>query len=218
MQKTRAIIPCAGFGTRMNMKPNESKEMLWVESEHAMLIDYSLNMCKQYDLDPLIITRLEKQDLITYILDKYPDVKLITIEPNGEWPNTILQSKPDWNFHNILILPDTRFTPSTVLGDIQIKLILDKDYVVADHNVPDVSKWCKIHKQGYLIEKPLSTAPGKAMGLLAWRHHVGSDLFKALAIRNNPFKLENYASLPLDSFEDITREGTNLLFNALKYK
>ena len=55
----KALIPCAGFGTRMRMAPHQAKELIPDETG-APTIEWSLNICKENNIDPIIITRPEK--------------------------------------------------------------------------------------------------------------------------------------------------------------
>src|SRR6266850_3092271 len=102
----RAIIPCAGFGTRVGMKSNQSKELL-PDSNNKPLIQYSLDICRLYQIDPLVILREEKKDLQEYL--KKEKVNYITIKPEGEWYDTVLKSQGHWDENNVLMLPDTKF-------------------------------------------------------------------------------------------------------------
>lgn len=197
----RAIIPAAGFGKRMNMNPNESKEMLPDGLGH--IIDYSLNLCDEYGLTPLIITRKEKVDLYDYIFNETQH-ELMTIVPYGEWPDTILTSQDKWHDHNILILPDTRFRPTNVIQLIKNDLENGAMASIALHSVDNASKWCIV--QDYdIIEKPQSKANGWAMGLIGFHKNEGYRLFKSLTTRGRPYRLIDTSFQYLDSFQDITR-------------
>ncbi len=201
MSKIKAIIPCAGFGTRMNMKPNESKEMLLDDGKP--IIKYSLDLCKQYDIEPLIITRPEKQDLIKYVEALGADS--IQIEPGKEWPDTVLKSAKHWNDKNILILPDTRFHSTDVIWQIQQSLENGFDIAFAVHTVADTSKWGAVTPHTY-CEKPSSKKPGLAWGLIGFERYAGNCLFSNMSERG----VTQYHNFPttfvfLESFVDITR-------------
>ncbi len=199
----RAIIPCAGFGTRMNMKPNESKEML-LDSDGQHLIDHILMLCNIYNLKPLIITRAEKIDLIEYC-DKR-GIETLIISPFGEWPDTILASESKWHTNNILILPDTRFEPTSIIAQLEQDLLNGARASIALHTITDATKWCVI--QNYdIIEKPDLSLSSMAMGLIAFNKHEGYRLFKTISKRNNPYHLMDASFQYLTSFKDITRTG-----------
>jgi dTDP-glucose pyrophosphorylase len=197
----RAIIPCAGFGTRMNMRYDQSKEML--PAEDGYIIDYSLKLCEEYGLTPLIITRKDKTDLHDYIHNETQyEIQIIT--PYGEWPDTILMSQDYWHEHNILILPDTRFKPTNVIQLIKNDLELGAAASIALHSVTDTSKWC-IVKDYDLTEKPTFNENGWAMGLIGFNRSEGARLFNGLRVRGSPYRLLDASFQYLDSFQDITR-------------
>ena len=60
----KALIPCAGFGTRMRMAPHQAKELIPDETG-APTIEWSLNICKENNIDP--ITYL---DYLKYLIIK----------------------------------------------------------------------------------------------------------------------------------------------------
>jgi len=206
MSKVRGIIPCAGYGTRMGMEDHQSKEMLIDPITRDEMIQWSLDRCKENDIVPLVITRKEKVTLITYC--EHRNIELLIIEPEGEWPNTILKSKDLWFDSNILFLPDTRFSPTSKLRIM--KDYLDRvgyDYAIALHSVADMSKWCVVEND-YIIEKPTVNGWGLGMGVIGWNKNTGQALFETLATRNKGFKLtEETMYCYLDKFVDITRTG-----------
>lgn len=204
MSNVKAIIPCAGFGTRVNMKPDESKEMLILKNGTKPIIEYSLSLCKQYNLDPVVITREEKQDLIQYLEKNHPEVEIVIVEPKGEWPDTLLAAHKSWGSNNILILPDTRFSDSNVILDMVEGLELGNRSVLALHYVDDIRKWGSV-KNYHVTEKSQTKEDGLAWGLIAFTYLGGLEMFKALSKRNEPFCLTNAGFVYLDSFEDITR-------------
>lgn len=197
----RAIIPCAGFGTRMNMRFDQSKEML--PAEDGYIIDYSLKLCEEYGLTPLIITRKEKADLHDYIHNE-TQYEIQIIAPYGEWPDTILMSQSYWHEHNILILPDTRFKPTSIIQLMKNDLENGALASIALHSVSDTSKWC-IVKDYDLTEKPTFNENGWAMGLIGFHKSEGYRLFKGLRNRGAPYRLLDASFQYLESFQDITR-------------
>lgn len=198
----RAIIPCAGFGTRMNMKPDESKEMIRC-SDGQPMITYALDLCDRYDLDPLIITRLEKKDLISFLKDDYP---ILTIKPKGEWMDTVLASKNHWYTDNLLILPDTRFEPTSVINEIRNDLKLGCNYSLALHRVDDPHKWCVVNNYTLFEKNPdFESKTGMfAFGLVGFKKEHGETLFSNLSL-SKKCHLDDASFRYLDRFEDITR-------------
>ena len=130
----KAIIPCAGYGTRMNLEPTESKEMLIDPITNEPIIKYHLDLCDTYGLDPVIITRPEKTDLIDYCTSAGAEIVLFA-NPPDEWPDSILASYYAWDATNILLLPDTRFEPTNIIQKIiddlnsDIPLSIDWRYI-----------------------------------------------------------------------------------------
>lgn len=199
----RAIIPSAGLGTRMGMRPDQSKEML-LDNTGRPIIHYSLALCAKYNLTPLVILRKEKTDLIDYC--KEQNIETFIIEPKREWPETILASEAHWEQYNIMILPDTRFSDDKVIQYMKNDLENGCQSSIALHRVEDSSKWCVINRHE-IIEKPNYNEKAWAMGLLAFNDFEGEDLFGALSKRNNYYELFRSNYQYLDSFKDITRTG-----------
>lgn len=200
--KIRAIIPCAGFGTRMGMLPHESKEMLLHNG--SPIIDYVLELCDICNIEPVIITRPIKKDLIDYVKDKAVVVKY---NPTGEWAETVLYNRKHWGDKNILILPDTRFShPVSTLYRIKYKLA-EYPVVLATHTVPDPWNWGYVTEDGYIREKPRGLAGrAEAWGLIGFHKSVGTQLFKyRKSDIGNWVKLPEHFKVPMTSFEDITR-------------
>lgn len=198
----KAILPCAGYGTRMRMKLNESKELLIRNG--IPLIEYHLNICKMFDLDPIIITRKEKTDLLDYCLKNGIQTKII--EPQGEWPSTVLSSSDLWDENNILLLPDSVFEPVETILDIKKGLLLGNNAVMALHDVEDISKWGSI-KDYQFTEKRKLQEPGKAWGIIGFKKDYGLTLFKRMETPNFPTPLWDTGFVYLDSFKDVTRTG-----------
>lgn len=201
------IVPCAGYGTRMNMRPNESKEMLIDPSTGYRLIDNVLRLANVTGASVHVITRKEKTDLIEY-LDTKNNVTVQIIEPEGEWASTVLASREHWDEYNVLILPDTKWDPLlTTLEQIEESLKLGCQSVYALHKVEDVSKWGAIRDYS-VTEKPTIGGEGYAWGLIGFDASFSSHaLFKTMASKNQPFVLEHTSFLFLDSFQDLTRTG-----------
>lgn len=208
----KAIIPCAGFGTRLDMKPNESKEMLWDTWHNERVIDFSLDASLAEGITPLVIIRPEKTDLIEYL--KTRNVEMLIVEPGKEWAETVLKSMDRWDDHNVLILPDTRFSPvSNTLRQIKYHLEVIKSLAsIAMHTVEDGSKWC-VYDSLTLQEKPNSKigVPCEAFGLIGFEKYTGGTIFMNIAtFKSSPF---DYAAqfIKLDWFQDLTREKNERL-------
>lgn len=217
MKKTLAIIPSAGFGTRMNVGRTDAKELLIDPVNNKPLIDWHLELANNNDLNSLVITRQAKQELINY-LGAYPSNPSVLIleETKGEWPSTILESFPMWEENNILLLPDSRFKPSDEAIK-SIKTLLeedDVDLVIAIHMIDDSSKWgivsmTKDEERIVLEEKPerLKGVRNYAWGILGFKKNVGKSLLESMEARAPHITPENTKLVELESFVDITRTG-----------
>jgi len=199
----KCIIPAAGFGTRMSMAMNKSKEMLPDPGyKHQPIIQYALDLCKAFKMEPLVITRKEKQDLRQYLFNQ--GVEFIDIEVKGEWNETVLASKDHWVENNMLILPDTRFSSFKCIQDIQRGLELGNNAVIALHEVTDPDKWGIITPRYVLLEKPdylSNDTKYSAWGLIGFKKSYGQELFSNVKCLD----LKNVGFTYLDKFEDITR-------------
>lgn len=201
---TRAIIPCAGYGIRMGMSPDKSKELLINPSTGFPIIKYHLNLCEDYGLLPLIVTRKEKTDLLYYADEN--NVDTLVIEPKGEWPNSVLLSKDKWMETNILLLPDTKFEPHDIIVDMLTDLQLGANISLGVHQVTEPAKWCIIEK-GTMFEKPnWIFGPSFAFGIIAFTKFRGNQLFYDLEHKKN-HTLVNTSFHYLESFKDLTRTG-----------
>lgn len=199
----RLILPCAGYGTRMNTPINKSKELLLKDGRP--LIQYSLDLAIACRLDPLVVTRAEKTDLIEYC--RLWNIETQIIEVEGEWANTVLKSAPNWAENNILVLPDTVFSPPiTTTQQISAGLWLGNNAVFALHEVQDPHKW-GIVADYKLYEKPVLGHPAYAWGLIGFKAEYGKKLF-ANSGKGSVFPLENCGFTYLDYFQDLTRTGT----------
>jgi dTDP-glucose pyrophosphorylase len=212
MSNIKGIIPAAGYGVRMAMKPTESKEMLTDPITGKYLIDYSLDLCYSNSIEPIVISRLEKEDLNSYLRSKGIE-HIVLKTPGKEWAETVLKSQGLWGEKNILILPDTRFDEEgfkEFLSEIE-----NNTLTFATHEIKseDCDKW------GIVTDKSVYEKPGKhdlyyqdceeAWGLIGWHKCWGEQLFKNL----HELKYFNHTHLKVDRthlkwFKDVTRSGT----------
>lgn len=200
----KAIIPCCGYGTRMGMKPNESKELLPdVVNGFKAIIDFAIQQCRFFRLDPLVITRKAKKDLIKYCKENRIEYMIHEPKDGDEWNKTVLASQDHWDEENILILPDTRFGSVFCIEDIERGLKLGNNAVMAVHEVRDPSKWGVI-RGNTLFEKPKQFPEDNkewAWGLIGFKDTYGQELFSDVEC----LELKNVGFVYLKSFEDITR-------------
>lgn len=200
----RAIIPCCGFGTRMAMHPNQSKELLLDPVTNQPIIQWWIDVCKEYNIGPLVLVREEKQDLIDYC--KSNNIDYVVMTPGKEWAATVRASYNHWSDKNILLLPDTRYKPKEA-----IQKVLDglDEHVMSFgvFDVDDSSKWCVIDKMG-IWEKAQRATPFKAIGLFAFWRESGKVFFDDIANNGHHRSLTSYTTtVDMDSFVDLTRTG-----------
>jgi dTDP-glucose pyrophosphorylase len=197
-----AIIPCCGYGTRMNMPVNKSKELLINPDTNKPLIEWHLDQCKEYNIKPLCIVRQEKLDLMLYLLNKDIDFIVYTPKPNEEWMHTIYNNKQYYNeMKNILLLPDTIYEPKEALKEI--KDLLDiYDFVFGTHEVKDPEKWGLVNLNS-LLEKPKNPSHNRAWGILGFND---VEIFKQLGYNKEiDLSLRLIQFVDLDLFKDLTR-------------
>lgn len=205
-----ALIPAAGFGTRMGMLPSQSKEMLPDPSnEGKPLIAWCIAAAQDNNLVPLVLVRKEKLDLIRYLEKRKISYRVMSMNHGDEWMDTVLKSADSWWTRNVLILPDTRWDNPSVLNQA-LNLITDNPLVVGTHSVLDTSKWGAIYNMDgvpFLEEKPSLPIAGEAWGILGFSPDMGHYLFKCFKhrIRASVF---NVRTLQLNNFRDLTRTGT----------
>jgi dTDP-glucose pyrophosphorylase len=210
---TRILLPAAGFGKRLGQP--EAKEMLHLRGEGRPLIDWSLEICKKYEFKPLIISRKDKTHLNEYLeinKDKY-HLDICYIDASKEWPDTVLQSKTYWLQKNILMLPDTRFSPIEILSKMS-KSLDDFKYSFATFKVQDLTTWGVLrsgHKETSIAEKPKHSLTGdQAWGLFGFQKNYGEILLQKMLHSESEYQIftnERIFTIPLEYFEDKTRDG-----------
>lgn len=204
----KGIIPAAGYGTRMYMETNQSKEMLIDPVTGKYLIDYSLDLCYKYYIEPVVISRIEKEDLNSYLRSKNVE-HIVLKSPGNEWADTVLKSQGLWGDKNILLLPDTRFEPEYVVRDMLDEIgWSDSGVVAAVHKIDpkESDKWGTVTGTG--IHEKNSNHQMVAWGLLGWRKQaLGLSLFSEMYPGGSWFAWNGISKLQLTSFKDITRTG-----------
>jgi dTDP-glucose pyrophosphorylase len=202
----KALIPCAGFGTRMRMAPHQAKELLPDENGNPT-IEWSLNICKENNIEPIIITRPEKEEFNKY-LDKH-NITYVFDEGNsvGE---SLLKTQPYWDATNIVILPDTRFDYSkNFFIDTDKCMKAGNNYVFGLFEVSDPHNWGIICNNVF-FEKPKHQFSkydyAYAWGTIAFKKSKGEALLKSYNLVSKPFELTNAGYLFIDNFRDISRK------------
>lgn len=200
----RTLIPASGFGTRIGMSPNQSKELLLDPKDNRPLIEWCLDVA----INPLIIVRKEKQDLIDYCSKN--NIEYIIVDNTKEWPDTVLRSECFWDDRNILMLPDVRYNNKE---DV-IKQITDsyKSLTFGVHEVDDVSKWGHVCL-GHTQEKPNVNTSGYAWGVISFDREIGQELFTSYLNKTvYKYDINDVKYVKLENFKDITRNKTLELY------
>jgi hypothetical protein len=206
MNKYTAIIPCAGFGTRMKMLPHQAKELL-LDDEGNITIDWSLNICEKYNIEPIVVTRPEKEEFNNF-LDKR-NIKYVFDEGRSVGVS-ILKTKEYWSDYNIMLLPDTRFDyDDKFFINIFEAMKAGNNSIFALFNVNDHSNWGIICENTF-YEKPkikfTENDNAFAWGVIGFRKNYGEILFSNYNLTSEPLKLSNPGYLFIENFRDISRK------------
>lgn len=208
------LVPAAGFGRRVGSP--EAKELL-LRDDGTLLIDLALQTASERGWPVHVITRPEKRSLIRY-LEQVPHVTVQTIGPTFDWPETLLASEHYWHEWNLVFLPDMEFKPRKIVDDLAFMMSLGKaDVVTANHLVNDPEKWGVLWPEkgiGLTVGEKVPVnvdEPRWAWGLYGFRKTVGKVLLEAQLASCRDHRLKHLqiraASLQLDEFKDLTREG-----------
>jgi dTDP-glucose pyrophosphorylase len=206
MSNYKAIIPCAGFGTRMKMPSHEAKELIPDENGNPT-IEWSLNICKKYDIEPIIVTRPEKEEFNTYLDDK--NIKYVFDEGKSVGVS-LLKSKPHWGDYNIILLPDTRFDyDDKFFINIFKSMKAGNDSMFALFNVTDYHNWGIICNNTF-YEKPkrIFTEEDNAFawGVISFTKEYGETLLNSYNLTSEPLILSNPGYMFIENFRDISRK------------
>jgi dTDP-glucose pyrophosphorylase len=181
------------------MDPNKSKELL-LDATGRPIIEW----CLKFAPNPLCIIRKEKEDLIEYC--KAQCIKYMVVDKTKEWQDSILKSMEYWRNENLLLLPDTRFSPIEAVGAIDTLLGATRQKLVfATHKVQDPHKW-GIVDDFHIYEKPKGyEVPMNAWGLIGFTKSIGEELFTSL-LNDKCYNIkETYSCIQLKEFKDLTR-------------
>lgn len=187
----------------MNMPLDRSKELLPYQGRP--LIEHTLDKCKMSGLNPLVLIRSGKRDLVSYC--RVNKIMHQVVEVREEWNETVLQSQLQWETNNILMLPDTVFTPVDALKHVKLNLELGNKLCVGIHMVNDVSQWGQV-SSGMITEKPLYKTPGYAWGVIGFHKSIGEALFHNMK-KGSSFSYP-MSYILLDEFKDVTRNPEDL--------
>ncbi len=210
----RILIPASGFGTRVGSPP--AKELLPDPENGKPLIKFSLDIAETVDAQAVVITRKNKLILID-ALRHYANVEICLIDSSKEWPDTLLQSEPYWGENNVVLLPDTRFSPLNTVEQIFSNLESGKKIVFATFAVNDFSTWGVVARNKsswHICEKPsnrecLSVETLQAWGIFGFKREFGKELLNAMLQSGFDHRMKPIDSsvdlLHLETFQDLTR-------------
>jgi bifunctional N-acetylglucosamine-1-phosphate-uridyltransferase/glucosamine-1-phosphate-acetyltransferase GlmU-like protein len=197
-----ALIPAAGFGTRMGSPP--AKELLHHPYfKNKNFLEICLESCQKLSVSPLVISRKDKTELNDFLSQN--NIPFTLINQSLDWQDSILQSEFLWQEENLVLLPDTYFTP---LSQVQKTLMKLKDVSLSFtyFKVSDSKNWGGIKfdsKEVLIVEK--KTGFNYAWGHLAFKKEIGSKLFKHL-LHDKEFKFHGlFSAQMIDTFIDLTR-------------
>ena len=202
----KALIPCAGYGTRMKMQPHEAKELIPDENGNPT-IEWSLNICKQYGIEPVVITRTEKEEFNQYLKDN--NIEHV-IDGGGSTGESLLNAKAHWGDYNIVLLPDTRFEyQDNLFTDIFTCMKLGNDCMFALFEVEDHKNWGVLCDNTF-YEKPkrifTKQDTAYAWGVIGFKKTYGETLLSSYNLTSEPLKLNNPGYLFINNFRDISRK------------
>lgn len=212
------LIPAAGFGVRVGSPP--AKELLLRQGTEEPLIELPLREAERRGWPVLVITRAEKTSLIDYLKQNHPKVRMLLLEnPTREWQESLLRARTQWHETNLVLLPDTEWSPLEILDPLAQALTLAKvDGVVARHRVTDFHSWGHIWSSRERViqvaEKPLSPieVPVSAWGIFGFRRAFGDALLTSQWESQRTQKVQSLVgrlkSFDLAHFRDLTRPNT----------
>lgn len=205
------LIPAAGFGKRLQMP--KAKELLVHHTETRPLIDWSLDLGQRYFSRTVVISRNDKQDLNAYLEEKN-NIEVYKIDSSVEWPDTILKAKSIWGDTNLVVLPDTRFSSTSLLQ--MMNLSLQKNaFTFACIKKEDPSTWGILRTENgfYVAEKPQTQLPSDSVwGLFGFQKQYGDNLLGAFLNSKGSYVSifpQQVSVFDLDHFEDLSRQGAN---------
>ncbi len=209
------ILPAAGFGTRVGSP--EAKEMLWAEGESFPMIQHALDLFADENCRFVVPTRKKKKGLIEFLARRSQYITLQLIETSAEWPDTVLQTEPHWLENNLLVLPDTRWSP--VKEVLRLTSLLGTcDFSFSTFAAENPETWGVFRDQPWSVcDKPpgsIQKASGsidRCWGHIAFKRDCGRAIFSSILKSHSTKSFEplppqiSGGFVQLDSFCDLTR-------------
>ena len=194
------IIPAAGFGTRVGSPP--AKELLpHPHYPHLNFLEKAIERANFINAIPLVVTRTDKEVLNLWLEER--QIPHLQVTQTSEWVESVRLTEMFWKKRNLLLLPDTDFSPESILEDL-----IEYEIGAGVFQVEDLRLWGGI-EQNRISEKLSAGGPGLAWGVLSFSQEKGKffwDLYEKAQ------KTQNWVSLPvniemlkLNWFKDLTR-------------
>jgi len=201
------IIPAAGLGTRVGSPP--AKELLSHPKEDGSFLEVALKKASTHNLTPLVISRVDKIVLNDWLFKN--QIPHILVTKTSEWVETVLLSKNYWREKNLLLLPDTEFSPEMIIQEM-ISELDSCSLIFATFEVDNISLWGSVKNEGnknYISEKNKTPQKGRAWGLISFTKIAG-DIFWPLYLKSQ--EKGDWVEMPVDFseksigyFADLTR-------------
>lgn len=121
MADITVILPCAGAGSRMGL--DSPKELFEIHGKK--LIDFSLHHIRAYpgSLRVIVVVRPDKLNVAQYVGSQLPYIPVQPVlfdDRYHEWPGSVYSAHPFFSERNLVLLPDSFLSLSTLsLGDRQ---------------------------------------------------------------------------------------------------
>jgi dTDP-glucose pyrophosphorylase len=187
------------------------------------LIEYSFDHITAENVTQVvIITRLEKQQVIEEWLVGFkksrpdlPPVRILILEPEGEWPKTLLRSRFSWTDRCLVLLPDTEVRAPNLALKIDQGLRLSPSVWGVVEKAPEVlSTFGVVHRSGELAlgvcEKPVGLESPWVWGCFGFQKQHGEAILMNLEKSTYQRRVFNLPAesrvLELESFDDHSRQ------------
>lgn len=201
------IVPAAGFGTRVGSP--QAKELMLHPLFGVSFLEKCLERIANCGATPLVISRSDKVVLNDWLTSHA--VSHLQITKTSEWVQTVLASQEFWQEKNLLLLPDTNFSPENILSKM-FHSLNHSELVAATFEVDDLRLWGGIKSlkgKTFVSEKISQPESGSAWGILGFSKSGGGVFWPTYLKAQASKKWEqidlSFATHELDSFKDLTR-------------
>lgn len=190
MKKLRVFINC----TKLRIPPDVSWEMKSDPETGKPLVQYSLDMCKSLGLEPIVISRVNKDDLNEY-LDSLR-VRYEFSPRNASLTESISGIQRFHDDKNIIIDPTVRFTSEDKLLEIASLIEFTNRTPVGIGKVTDPTNWVVIQNDK-ISPHPKTDKPMWAVGIIGFKRKPDLVLLAKFGNfkRVEPIKSVNYVIL-----------------------